>query len=144
MSQNQSNVPDLAEFEASTCTDSTRETGTGGMSIIYSANGKRLALNASIMNALSQPGSIQISYAGHVLALANFIGETNTDYKLKKSGKTGVLYNTQLIHEIVERYELDYENRTSLTFPVIGTEERDGEVIVFIQMTPRVQASETD
>ncbi|NYF23567.1 hypothetical protein [Sporosarcina sp. JAI121] len=144
MKQVKINLPNLTDFEASQCTDTTRAASSGGMSIVNSVNGKRLTLNAIILDSLSHPDSIQIAYTEGVIAIAKNLGDKHTDYKLSKSGKMSVIYNTALVKEIVERYELDYSERTSLTFPVLETDENDGEVIVFIQMKSRVPEVENE
>ncbi|NRD77318.1 hypothetical protein HPT25_07375 [Bacillus sp. BRMEA1] len=125
-------VPNLDEFVASTCTDTTRTTGAGGLSIVYSNNGKRLTLSSAILNELSHQDSVQIAYTDDYIAIANYLGEAHTNYSLSKNKNSGVIYNTALVNEIVHRFDLDYSDRTSITFPVISVQESDSGNVVFI------------
>jgi hypothetical protein len=127
-------VLNLDDFVASTCTDTTRTVGTGGMSVVNSSNGKRVSLNAAILNELSHQNSVQISYTDDFVAIANYIGESNTDYSISKNGKNGVIYNTALVSELVEHFHLDYSNRTSITFPIMDVQENENGNVVFINM----------
>lgn len=143
MNPNKTNVPNIDEFVASKCTDNIRRVGTGGISIVYSSNGKRLTLNASILNQLSSPESVQIAYTDDFIAIANHIGETNTNYTLSRNGKSGVIYNAALIKEIINRYHLDFSSRTSMTFPVFEVQEKGDEKIFFINIkTPESMQDE--
>lgn len=127
-------VPNIEEFEASTCVVKSRARGKGGLSIICSPNGKRLTLNAMILENMNTPESIQIAYSAEFLAISTHLGEANTDYLLKASGNHAVIYNAALINEIAERYELDFSNRTSITFSNIQLEENGNQPIIYIKM----------
>ncbi|SDM42742.1 hypothetical protein [Sediminibacillus halophilus] len=127
---------DVTKFEASTCTDKNRSVRKGGVTVVYSDNGKRLSLNTSILEQLSDLTSVQIAYSDKLIAIANYLGESNTNYALKKNGKSNAIYNAVLVKEIIERYNLDYSNRTSLTFPVYKVQETDKGKVVYIDMNP--------
>lgn len=127
-------VPNLDEFVASTCTDTTRALGSGGMSVVNSSNGKRVTLSSAILNELEHRNSVQIAYTDDFIAIANYLGESNTDYSLGKSGKGGVIYNSALVYEIVTRFDLDYSDRTSITFPIAEIQEDENGKVVFIGM----------
>lgn len=127
-------VPNLEDFVASSCTDTTRAVGAGGMSVVNSSNGKRITLNAAILNELTHRDSVQIAYTDDFIAIANYLGVSNTDYSLGKSGKGGVIYNSALVQEIVTRFDLDYFERTSITFPIAEIQEGENGKVVFIGM----------
>lgn len=129
-------LPDLNDFIPSTCTDTTRTVGAGGMSVINSSNGKRVTLNAAILNELSHQDSIQFAYTDDFVAISNYLGASNTNYSLSKNGKSGVIYNTALVNEIVNRFNLDYSNRTSITFPVMDVQENENGKVLYISMKP--------
>lgn len=127
-------LPDVNEFIPSTCIDTNRTIGTGGISVVYSSNGKRLTLNAAILKHFSNKESVQIAYNDSLLAIATFLGDEHTDYVFSKSGKNGVIYNAALVKEIVSQFHLDFSNRTSITFPVYELQEQENEKIVIINM----------
>ncbi|SDQ06757.1 hypothetical protein [Virgibacillus salinus] len=129
-------LPDLDSFVGSNCTDTKRTSGTGGLTIVYSQNGKRLSLNSTILDHLTDQSSVQIAYTETYMAIANFIAEINTNYTLGKNGKSGVIYNAALVKEIIGRYHLDFTNRTSITFPIFEVQEIEGEKVIYIKMKP--------
>lgn len=136
MSVMKSKLLDITTFEASTCSDINRFVGSGGLTIVFSNNGKRASMNDATLGKFPHQDSVQFAYSDDVIAIANYIGETNTDYKLNKSGKNGVIYNASLVKEIVDRYHLDFSNRTSLTFPIMDIQEAEDGTIVYVNMNP--------
>lgn len=127
-------VPNIEAFEASTCEVKTRSGGKGGLSLICSANGKRLTLNAMILESLSTPETVQIAYSAEYLAISPYFGEPNTDYLLKVKGNQAVIDSAALVDEIVDRFELDYSTRTSMTFSNSQLEENGDQPILYIKM----------
>lgn len=125
---------ELDNFTPSQCKNKNRVTGTGGISIVDSSNGKRVRFNASMLSNFSSQTTIQVAYSENLLAIASNLGNSHTNYKLSKSGKNGVIYNAALVKEIVEKFELDFTNRTSRTFPIFDIQEKDNELIVYINM----------
>lgn len=134
MNSTNSNVPNIADFEASTCGVNSRASGKGGLSIVNCSNGKRITLNATVLKRISNPTSIQIAYSDEFIAISSFFGENHTNYPLKSSGTSAVIYNSTLVKEITERYELDFTNRTSLTFSLIVEDEQADQQIIYIKM----------
>ncbi|WP_337019534.1 hypothetical protein [Oceanobacillus massiliensis] len=131
----------LGDFESSVCEDKRRSVSAGGFSVIHSNNGNRVILNEKkVLHYLAEQDAVQIAYSAKYLAVANFISENNTDYTLSKSGKNGVIYNSELVKEIVERYDLDFSDRTSQTFPVYEAQEMESGTVVFIDMKPDEEA----
>ncbi|MBS4207122.1 hypothetical protein [Bacillus sp. FJAT-50079] len=127
---------DLTEFEASTCEAKSRAGRKGGLTIVYSDNGKRLSLSMSILNHLSDLNFVQISYSDNLIAVANYLGEVNTKYAIKKNGN---IYNAEIVRELIDRYKLDFSNRTSLTFPVFEVQETKNGEVIYIKMKPSME-----
>lgn len=127
-------VPSIEKFEASTCEVKIRTSGKGGLSLVCSSNGKRLTLSKVFLESLSAPESIQIAYSEDFMAISPNFGEAHTDYLLKKGGDHAVIYNAALVKEIVDRFELDFSIRTSMTFSNFHVEENEGQPIIYIKM----------
>lgn len=129
-------LPDLSDFKPSTCQDTKRIKGTGGLSIVYSGNGKRVAINQGMSEQLGHPTSLQIGMNDHILAIGESLGDTHTDYTLTEQGNYRIIYNSELVKDLIDYYALDFSNRTSRTFPILDVQDVDGSVVVYIDMAP--------
>ena len=124
---------DVKEYEASMCEAKPRPGRGGGLSLVYSDNGKRVSLSMSILNHLSNLDYVNISYGANSIAVANYLGELHTKYQLKKNG---MIYNAELVRDLITRYNLDFSHRTSMSFPVFSVEEGELGKVVYINMMP--------
>lgn len=108
----------------------------GGLTIVHSKNGYRLNLSyAKILKHLDDPETVQLAYSDDMLAIGTDLEESLTDYRLSGTTKNKHIYNKQLVKELINHFELDFENRTSRSFKVAKVQEyEDDTTIVFIQM----------
>lgn len=92
-------------------------TGEGVISIINSQkNGKRLALSDQLLSKLNYPSTIQVSFTESELVIGESIPKCTNSYNINTSGKKGLVYATALVLEICDTFNLDFSNRTSMTF----------------------------
>lgn len=137
---------DIENFEPSDAPNTKRTKGTqnGGLSVVCTEkHGNRIGLNqAHILDYLSDPDRIQISFSDRYVAIGTYISEENPTYNIGRSGKNGVLYNSGLVRKIVRRFDLDFSERSSRTYPVFEIQEYDTGNIVFIDMLPEEDTNE--
>lgn len=100
-----------------------RKGSTGIISIVNAkANTKRLSIKKVVLDKLGyQEGDeIQFRYDGRegYLAIAVYpaFGEHRDGFEFSNIKKAAILYNAALVKEITEIFQLDFTNRTSLTF----------------------------
>jgi hypothetical protein len=79
-------------------------------------NGKRVTLSKEIMELLNNPVSIEIGFTEDGIAVAKKLPENGVEFSLRKNGNKGVIYSSQLVEEITELFDLDFQDRVSITF----------------------------
>jgi len=108
---------DLTGFTPSICEQPARVVGEAGvLSVVQSDNGKRVALSKELLEQLGNPNTIQIGLSDNQMVIAENLGDDFTSYPLSKSGAKKIIYRSELVKQITERYNLDFSKRTSITF----------------------------
>lgn len=131
---------DLTGFTTvSSTNNSTRsagERGRGGLSIINSEhNGKRITLTKKWWIELGQPQTIQFAMHNHTLVLGECLGDQFPSFSWITKDQKPVLYNSALVKELANHYQLDYSNgRTSLSFGEIQLKKVNGKPVLVIEM----------
>lgn len=108
----------------------------GVMSVVNSKNGTRVSWAKQLYQELGQPESIQIGFQKGELIVGATLGEGFTDYPLTQQGAKQIIYNKQLVHQITDAFELDFEDRSSITFYEASYEMLNGQVIARIRIKP--------
>jgi len=111
------------------------KTGAGALSVVYtSKNGKRVVIARHVVEELGNPETVQVAYSDHAIAISEYIGEGYTDYVLKTSGAKRIIYSAHLVHLLKDYYELDFDNRTTITFPSVSYRDHNGKKVAIISM----------
>lgn len=79
-------------------------------------NGKRVTFSKDVMERLGNPESIELSFTEDGVAIAEKIPENGVSFGIRKSGHKGVIYSAGLVEEITEVFNLNFEDRVSITF----------------------------
>lgn len=97
-------------------------------------NGKRITLSKGLLEALSEPESIQFmtSKDDGVLIIGKNLGVKNS-FKFSETNPC-VIYCSGLVNSITEEFELSYTNKTSMSFSDIEIDDNDGEPVAIIKM----------
>jgi len=91
--------------------------GAGVISIVYTEkSGKRIMLSDKVNTHLNNPVSVQIAFSNEKMIISEKLPSINGDYHPRLSGRKMVIYSTPLVDECIERYNLDYTDRTTITF----------------------------
>lgn len=100
----------------------------GVLTIVKTAsNGNRLIVASEIHQALGEPKSIQVGFTDGKAVLAECLGEEYTDYSLRKQGAKSVIYNKELVEQFVEHFQLDFNERTSITLRSVTYQDWQGQ-----------------
>lgn len=104
-----------------------KKTGKGGFGIVFAKTGKRLTLNRKLNDKLGCPETLQIGMLEEGILLGEELSLDGENYTVRQNEKNGTacIYNAELIWEIIEAYELEFEN-TSRTFSEIHYYKQDG------------------
>lgn len=126
----------LEGFEPFNGSQNLKSSHSVGLSIVYAPTGKRITLSRAILSHLpSDVKSIQIAFSKEYLLIGECLDENYTNYQLRNLGKNKVIYSSSLIKDIVDRYQLDYSTRSSMTFPIEKVEEIASSKFFFFDMT---------
>lgn len=126
---------DLSGFTPSVSKQQRRETDkAGAISIVSSKNGTRVMLSRDVMKHLHHPETVQFGFSNQMIAIAEYLGDDYTSYSMRQSGTKSIVYSTELVKQITERYGLDFRNRTSITFWNVKYKQIGPKTVAFIQM----------
>jgi hypothetical protein len=87
---------------------SSRTSNGGGITIVNSKNGKRVEFSKAILNSLYNPETVTIFFLDEELIIMN--ATEKSAFPIRTMGARKVIYNAALVHEIQDRYSLDFSN----------------------------------
>ncbi|EJL46611.1 hypothetical protein T458_06045 [Brevibacillus panacihumi W25] len=126
---------DLSDITPSVCHQQGRSVGKAGvMSIVHSKNGMRVALSQELMERLHHPKTVQIGYGEDRIAVSAYLGDQFTSYSMRESGTKSIIYRSELVKQITDRYDLDFSNRTSITFSDVTYKGQGKNTVAFIHV----------
>lgn len=104
----------------------------GLVSIIYAKTGKRITFDSSLIEDLGLDETLQVGYDHKQLLLGVNLSPQYKNRKLKKQGKKYVLYDSALIQELIQNFNLDYSGVTSQTFDDVTYKKHQGSKVALI------------
>ena len=90
--------------------------GLGGMTLVYHDKGKRIELSNRVVQMLKDPAHIKFCFTDKLLILISVNEDEEGANIIKWMNKRKVIYNANLIKEILEHFKIDYKSKTSFTF----------------------------
>lgn len=107
----------LQDAVASTSKSISRASGEAGvMSIVKARTGNRQTLSKQLLEELNNPQSVQEAFTEDCIIIGERLPKNSSLFNIKRSGNKGIIYSTQLVKEIAELFDLDFSDRTSITF----------------------------
>lgn len=120
---------------ASTSKSISRASGeTGVMSIIKARTGNRQTLSKELLEELNNPEKVQIAFTEDSVIIGEKLPNNDNYFSLKISGNKGIIYSTQLVKEIAELFDLDYSNKTSITFNEVEYAQNEGYPVAIVKI----------
>lgn len=112
--------------------NSTRATSNkGGFSVIKSKAGNRVTIAKQGYEHLGKPKTLQFAFSNTSVIIGANLPNNDNGFNVKDSNGKAIVYSTPLVTEIAEAFELDFDNRTSMTFGDIQyTNSEDSPVII--------------
>jgi hypothetical protein len=104
----------------------------GIMSVVNSNGRKRVMLSKDLMDKLSNPTNVAMSFSEENIAIGVTLPNNNNQLTVKPSGKKGVIYSAGIVTEITDKYKLDFSNRTSIILSEVEYIENDGLTVAII------------
>jgi len=107
----------------------------GVLSVVNSEkNGKRVSISSEVMNRLKNPETLQVGFLEGNLVIGRSLGDSYTSYTLKKQGAKQIIYSKELVEQMTDLCELDFSERTSITFPKASYQKMNDEVVALVSM----------
>lgn len=109
----------------------------GAFSIVNAPTGHRATISSSSFNSLGYPKKVQVLFKENELVIGCKLNKESEKYTVRNDGKKtakGHIYNKHLVREITEEYDLDFSERTSITFGDAEYYEQGGAKFVVINM----------
>lgn len=88
----------------------------GGLTIIYHKSGKRIVFSKRVCDMLGSPENVNMLMSDEYLII---LAENNGRYKLKDTKNQKVIYNANLIVEILTHFNIEYDEHFCKTFSSI-------------------------
>lgn len=88
----------------------------GGLSVINAQTCKRVSMNKKIIDYLKVEDKIQFAFSDSEIAIAKELYKDENYFNIKISKGAGIVYCSELVFEITDLYDLDFKDRTSITF----------------------------
>lgn len=104
----------------------------GVISVVNSSCGKRVILSRDLMDKLNNPTTVAMSFSEEKIAIGVTLPNNDNHLAIKPSGKKGSIYSSGIVLEITDRYRLNFNNRTSITFSEVNYIEVGGDIIAII------------
>ncbi|WP_342476492.1 hypothetical protein NYE24_19710 [Paenibacillus sp. FSL H7-0350] len=80
------------------------------------SSGKRITLSGDLIEKTGSSTAIQIAVNDEGIAIGGELPDNDTYFTLRKIGRKGVVYSTELVDEITALFELDFSERSSISF----------------------------
>jgi len=93
---------------------SARTSNGGGITIVNCKCGVRIEFSKTILNELDYPEKVSFSFLDDMIIITNNVEDGS--FFIRPMGTRKVLYNASLVHEITEKYSLDFTNCSCISF----------------------------
>lgn len=90
--------------------------GMGGITLVYHNKGKRIELSNRVLEMLENPTYIKFFFKENNLILISGLEDEEGANIIKCMGNRKVVYNANLVKEIIEHFKIDYQSKSSFTF----------------------------
>lgn len=127
---------DNTQFNTLSITCHTCSVGkAGAVSIVNSdKNGKRFTIAKDPMNKIGNPEAVKIALSKNKIAISAAPLNSPNSLKLGRIGAKGVIYSTELVKTLTERYSLNFSDRVSITFDRLEYKLDGNKVVAEITM----------
>ena len=88
----------------------------GGFSVVKAQTGNRATIAKQGYEHLGKPSKLQFAFSDTSVIIGANLPNNSNDFNVKDSNGKAIVYSTPLVTEIAEAFELDFSNRTSMTF----------------------------
>lgn len=92
----------------------------GVLSIVYHKCGIRMAIPDNTYSELGYTSSLQFGFSKDSLIVASKLSDDQISYSVRvqegKKTKKAIIYNAELVKEIIKEFELEFNGKSTITF----------------------------
>jgi hypothetical protein len=119
-------------FEPARSVHSSKDADACVLTIVNTANGKRVIFAASLLEEIGLPKAVDIMFNAEGMAIIS-----GSKFKLREADKKGIIYSSQLVEEITERFTLDFSgSKISISFPELRILPNGDNCAAFVPLRP--------
>ncbi|NFG59316.1 hypothetical protein FC778_11520 [Clostridium botulinum] len=112
-----------------------RSASRGGVvGIVNSKSVKKISISREAVSRMNNPKYISISLSRDSFAIGEELPNNNNLLNIKTDKTKAVIYSSELVSEITDKYALDFSNRTSITFSDVEYLQHNGFTIAIIKV----------
>lgn len=97
-------------------------------------NGKRIAIAPEVIEKIGSPASVQIAFHSDGMAIGEDLALDDNRFHLRTSGKKSVIYSSELVLEITKLFDLDFTNKTSISYQDVTFASIGGKPVAVITL----------
>lgn len=105
----------------------------GVLSMVNSKCCKKISISREVMNKLNNPKKVSMSFSEYGIAIGEQLPNNDNLLSIKINKNKANIYSSELVSEITDMYELDFNSRTSITFSEAEYIKYDGFTIAIIK-----------
>jgi hypothetical protein len=106
----------------------------GGFSVIKAQTGNRITIAKQGYEHIGKPNTLQFAFTDTSVIIGANLPNNNNDFNVKESNGKAIVYSTPLVTEIAKAFELDFTNRTSMTFGDIEYTNSEGSPVIIVKI----------
>ena len=103
------------------------------LSVVKAETGTGIRLTKGATAKLNNPTQVSIGFTGSYLVLCNADGLDVSSYKGSFKKDRTIIYNTGLVDAIIKQFNLDFSNKTSISFNE-GYYKQQGRTILYVKL----------
>ncbi|MGM1417910.1 hypothetical protein [Bacillus cereus group sp. BceL294] len=107
--------------------------GASFLSIVKADTGTSIRLTKDATAKLNNPTRLSVGFTGAYLVLCNADELNVSSYKGSFKNDRTIVYNTGLVEAIIKQFNLDFSNKTSISFSE-GRYKQQGRVILYVKL----------
>lgn len=107
-------IADAVPFSAKNTARSLATKGT--FTLVKAKTGNRAVISKEASEYLENPNTLQFSYNEDSLIIGTKLPNNNNNFNVKAYKNKSIVYSVPLVREIAEKFQLDFNDRTSMTF----------------------------
>ncbi|NQX63759.1 hypothetical protein [Paenibacillus qinlingensis] len=117
------------------------------VSIVFAKDGKRIEIEVEVLDHIGVEDLVQFSLNDQGIAFGKKLPDGEESFPVKdRDAKKGKVYSAPLISELIEAFNLDFSNKTTISFQEVLYLDNDGTPVAFVLIKhlsqPRAEAEQ--